>query len=85
MIYQPGDYVYPLDLPRAYLCRVRRAESLGVRAGRSQMLRLQPLEGPWAPGTELVRLDDGVLPAKPRQLWQQRGTWTPRARHRDAA
>jgi hypothetical protein len=84
MIYQPGDYVYPVDLPRAHLCRVRRAETLHVRNGCSQILRLEPLGGPWPPGTELVRLDDSVLPARPRQLWQ-RATWLPRTRQRDAA
>jgi len=84
MIYQPGDYVYPVDLPRAHLCRVRRAETLNVRNGSSQILRLEPLGGPWPPGTELVRLDDSVMPARPRQLWQ-RATWLPRTRQRDAA
>ena len=84
MIYQPGDYVYPADLPRAYLCRVHRAETLSIRNGRSQILRLQPLDGPWSAGTELVRLDDSVVPAKPRQLWQ-RVAWLPRIRERKAA
>ncbi len=77
MIYQPGDYVYPADLPRAHLCRVLRTETLTVHKGRSQLLRLQPLEGPWSPNTELVRLDDYVLPAKPRQLWL-RAPWVSR-------
>jgi hypothetical protein len=70
MIYQPGDYVYPADLPRPLLCRVRGAERLGLRKGTSQVLRLEPLEGPWPAGTTLVRLDEYVLPARPRQLWQ---------------
>jgi len=70
MIYQSGDYVYPADLPRPLLCRVDRAETVSVRDGRSQILRLEPLEGPWPQGTVLVRLDDCVLPAEPRQLWQ---------------
>jgi len=70
MIYQPGDYVYPADLPRPLLCRVARAESLAIRKGTSQVLKLEPLEGPWPSGTQLVRLDEYVLPARPRQLWQ---------------
>jgi len=70
MIYQPGDYVYPADLPRPMLCRVTRAENLAIRKGTSQVLKLEPLEGPWPSGTTLVRLDEYVLPARPRQLWQ---------------
>ena len=58
MIYQSGDYVYPADLPRPLLCRVDRAETVTVRDGRAQILRLEPLEGPWPQGTVLVRLDD---------------------------
>ena len=71
MTYQPGDYVYPSDLPRPHLCRVRRVETVG-KGRRTQILGLEPLEGPWARGTELVRLDDGVLPARPERLWQRR-------------
>ena len=70
MIYQTGDYVYPSDLPRPHLCRVSKAETLGVRDGRSQILKLEPVEGPWPRGTTLIRLDDCVIPAQPRQLWQ---------------
>ena len=70
MIYQPGDYVYPADLPRAVLCRVSKAENVHVRTGMAQILRLEPLEGPWPAVTTLVRLDEYVVPAKPRQLWQ---------------
>ena len=71
MIYQNGDYVYPADLPRPVLCRVAKAESLDVRSGTAQVLRLEPLEGPWPPGTSLVRLDHFVVPARPRELWQK--------------
>jgi hypothetical protein len=70
MIYQSGDYVYPADLPRPVLCRVSKAENVHVRTGMSQILKLEPLEGPWPAGTTLVRLDEYVLPAEPRQLWQ---------------
>jgi hypothetical protein len=70
MIYQTGDYVYPADLPRPLLCRVRKTENLGVRSGPAQILKLEPLEGPWPEGTMLVRLDEYVMPARPRQLWQ---------------
>src|SRR6202040_3199162 len=41
--YQTGDYVYPADLPRRLLCRVRQTESLTVRTGTSQILKLEPL------------------------------------------
>jgi hypothetical protein len=70
MIYQSGDYVYPADLPRPVLCRVSKAENVHVRNGLSQILKLEPLEGPWPAGTTLVRLDEYVVPAQPRQLWQ---------------
>jgi len=70
MIYQSGDYVYPADLPRALLCRVSRTENVGTGKAMSQILKLEPLEGPWPAGTMLVRLDDYVVPAEPRQLWQ---------------
>jgi hypothetical protein len=68
--YQTGDYVYPADLPRRLLCRVCQTESLTVRTGTSQILKLEPLEGPWPTGTELVRLEEWVIPAQPRRLWQ---------------
>ena len=70
MTYHNGDYVYPADLPRRVLCRVRNTESLSVRNAPSQILKLEPLEGPWPAGTELIRLDEWVVPARPRRLWQ---------------
>jgi len=70
MTYHTGDYVYPADLPRRLLCRVRNIESLSVRSCPSQILKLEPLEGPWPAGTELIRLDEWVIPAWPRRLWQ---------------
>jgi len=70
MTYHTGDYVYPADLPRRLLCRVRDIESLSVRSCPSQILKLEPLEGPWPAGTELIRLDEWVIPARPRRLWQ---------------
>lgn len=71
-MYEPGDYVYPADLPRRLLCRVTRAESAATRAGTFQILTLEPLEGPWSdwPETQLVRLDEAVLPAGTRDLWR---------------
>ncbi len=89
MTYHTGDYVYPADLPRRLLCRVRQTESLTVRTGTSQVLKLEPLEGPWPAGTELVRMDEWVIPARPRGLWQgglrdERGTRPP-VHHQDAA
>jgi len=69
-MYQPGECVYPADLPRRFLCRVAGAENFSTSAGISQILRLQPLEGPWSPGTILIRLDGAVVSAQARQLWQ---------------
>jgi len=69
-MYQPGDCVYPADLPRRFLCRVAGAENFSTGAGISQILRLQPLEGPWPEGTILIRLDGTVVAAQTRQLWQ---------------
>ena len=77
MLYQPGDYVYPADLPRRLLCRVQQAETLKLRGGVAQMLRLEPLEGPWPTGTKLIRLDEYVMPVQPRQLWRGSGTRPP--------
>lgn len=94
MLYQTGDYVYPADLPRPHLCRVAQAETLRFRGGRAQMLKLEPLEGPWPPGTNLVRLDEYVMPVRPRQLWQaspsaqaaiERGKRHANTHHRHAA
>jgi hypothetical protein len=58
-MYEPGDYVYPLDLPRRVLCRVEELESIRA-AGGFQILKLKPLEGPWEQGVRLVRMDEGV-------------------------
>jgi hypothetical protein len=69
MIYRSGDYVYPADLPRRLLCRVSRTENVHTRTAFSQILKLKPLEGPWPPGTTLVRLGDYVLPADPPRPW----------------
>jgi hypothetical protein len=63
-MYRLGDYVYPSDLPRRFLCRVAAAEDFDVPAGTSQILRLEPLEGPWPQGTLLVRLDKAVKAAE---------------------
>lgn len=71
MTYQTGDYVYPADLPRRLLCRVEAAERLDLGSGTGQVLRLEPLEGPWPPRTSLVRLDHFVVPARARELWQR--------------
>jgi hypothetical protein len=67
MSFQPGDYVYPVDLPRRVLCRVTGVDtSDGV-----QILTLQALEKPWSDlDTPLIvrfdgdvqRAADGALP-----------------------
>ena len=64
MTYHSGDCVYPADLPRRYLCRVAVAERIELQPGAFQMLTLEPLEGPWGPGTLLVRDDSAVRPAR---------------------
>jgi hypothetical protein len=66
-MFHPGDYVYPADLPGRFLCRVAAAEDFDVPAGRSQILKLEPLEGPWPEGTLLIRLDKAVEGAPPRR------------------
>jgi hypothetical protein len=58
--YRCGDHVYPLDLPRKYLCRVVGTEDWKVHGRNTQVLKLQPLEGPWPKGTLLVRADKNV-------------------------
>jgi hypothetical protein len=72
MTYRTGDYVFPTDLPRRFLCRVDRAETFSVGDERSQILRLEPLEGPWPSGTRLIRLEPSVSHATARDLWSRR-------------
>jgi len=79
MLYQPGDYVCPSDLPRRFLCRVEQADSFNVGEGLAQILKLEPLEGPWPAGTSLIRLDGAVTPAPTRDLWRRRGLVRPSA------
>ena len=77
MLYEPGDYVCPSDLPRRFLCRVEQAESFEVGDGLSQILKLEPLEGPWPAGTYLIRLNGAVTPTPTRELWRRRGLARP--------
>ena len=72
MMYQPGDYVCPADLPRPILCRVADVESLSVGREVSQVLKLEPLDGPWPAGTILIRLDAAVVPVPAREQWRGR-------------
>jgi hypothetical protein len=61
MSFQPGDYVYPVDLPRRVLCRVTGVDtSDGV-----QILTLEALEKPWSDldAPLIVRFDGDVRPA----------------------
>jgi hypothetical protein len=71
MFYEPGDHVYPSDLPRLFLCRVEQVESFRVTNRLSQILELQPLDGPWPTGTHLIRLDGAVTPVPTRDLWRR--------------
>ena len=86
MLYQPGDYVCPADLPRPIVCRVQDVESLSVGRDVSQILKLEPLDGPWPAGTLLIRLDAAVVPVPARPPWRGRafpgfpGTSHPRTR-----
>jgi hypothetical protein len=86
MMYELGDYVYPTDLPRRFLCQVVGAESFHVSSGQAQILKLEPLEGPWPAGTCLIRVDRAVTPAPIRvpirNLWQRRGLVRPPAGER---
>ena len=63
-MYRFGDSVYPSDLARRFLCRVVGAEAVRVQAAVAQILKLEPLEGPWPSGTYLIRLDDLVRRAQ---------------------
>lgn len=63
-MYHTGDFVYPTDLPRRFLCRVTEEESFRVQTGTAQILKLAPLEGPWPEGTLLVRPDVWVRSAR---------------------
>ena len=63
-MYHTGDFVYPTDLPRRFLCRVTEEESFPVETGTAQILKLAPLEGPWPEGTLLVRPDIWVRAAR---------------------
>jgi len=60
MRYTLGDLVYPTDLLRPIPCRVARADACRVPGRSMQILWLEPLDGPWPPGTLLVRMDDAV-------------------------
>ena len=76
MAFRTGDYVYPTDLPRRLLCRVTATETASTHTGTFQILTLQLLETPSTAScvpTELVRLDEDVLPAPARELWRTGG------------
>jgi hypothetical protein len=63
-VYQVGDRVVPVDLPRQLVCCVEAADDVAVDGGGAgQILTLRPLDGPWEQGTTLVRLDSAVRPA----------------------
>ena len=62
-LYETGDYVYPTDLPRRHLCRVSAAEEFQAGGRTSQILKLEPIRGPWPAGTCLIRLNSVVVPA----------------------
>src|SRR3989442_14666631 len=73
MTYEPGDLVYPADLPRRVLCRVLEVEVFAAGSGISQLLRLEPLEGQrWHPGTSLVRRGEAAPPLAKGDRWRAR-------------
>ena len=60
-VYQVGDQVVPVDLPRPLLCQVEATDEVALGGGASgQILTLRPLDGPWEQGTTLVRLDNAA-------------------------
>ena len=61
MLLNSGDLVFPSDLPRRFLCRVEEVDTIGLEGGPFQIMTLAPLEGPWTPGTRLVRTNQSVL------------------------
>jgi hypothetical protein len=63
-LYQVGDRVVPVDLPRQLVCCVEATDDVSLPDGVcGQILTLRPLDGPWEQGTTLVRLDSAVRPA----------------------
>ena len=76
MRYEPGDYVCPTDLPRRFLCQVVGAESFECGSGRAQVLKLEPLQGPWPAGTCLIRMAS-VAVAEPASIDSDRETLQP--------
>ncbi len=80
MNYQPGDMVYPADLPRRFPCCVEQAERLTMPSGSTQVLRLTPLGGPWPDGTILVRLSEAVIPVNPHDAWMTSPNASPSTR-----
>jgi hypothetical protein len=76
MHYQPGDYVYPTDLPRRFPCCVEHVELQAIPSGSTQILHLVPLAGPWPQGTVLIRLCEAVARIEPSELWQISSTIT---------
>jgi hypothetical protein len=62
-VYQVGDRVVPVDLPRTLVCCVEATDEVALgNGGFGQILTLRPLDGPWEEGTTLVRLDTAVRP-----------------------
>ena len=62
-VYQVGDRVVPVDLPRQLVCCVEATDEVPLPDGAcGQILTLRPLDGPWEQGTTLVRLDTAVRP-----------------------
>ena len=67
MLYDVGDFVFPVDLPRRVVCRVDAVDRVAIQGGEMiQILTLAPLGGPWRAGTQLIRLDGAVAPVDER-------------------
>lgn len=83
MTYRLGDYACPADLPKRFVCRVTGVERFDVGSEACQILKLEPLEGPWPDGTALIRLSDHVVNARARELWRAGAGIRPSRRTRE--
>ena len=78
-----GEMVVPMDLPRVFVCAVVSTHPVGVCG--EQLLALEALDGPWPPGTQLVRLDETVRRARTAEIGSAVRVPPSRGRRRRAA
>ncbi len=77
--YVVGDFVVPVDLPRTFVCFVTNVHDIGVED--DQLLELEPLDGPWPLGTQLVRMDTMVRLATTLEVGRSLEESSDRAEH----